>query len=276
LKTNRLISRSEAEQLDLTWRVTLEARIMDQRAEEKLNQIDLDIQSGWQFADYAGSTPYRKYLFDFLGPLQGKTILDLGCGVHPTPVYFALAGAAHVYACDVSKSSLIYMEKLADQLGLNTKVDLIQCAGEKLPFPGESVDLIHGESVLQRLDRSSAAQELTQILKPGGKAGFKDPLGQNRLLEWVRDYIPYKGKHGAKGTDRPMVEEDLRQIATRFARSRWKGFNLCSMAGKFIVGRGNSPWVQLGYRLDEKLVLRFVPWLRRYCQYVVLCLEKSS
>ena len=184
MKTNRLITKELAQSLDLPSRIQLESELTDAIAEDARFPV---IPPDWSFEQYTSSSPWRKRIFDHLGPLQGKTILDIGCGYHPTPVYFALAGAKHVVACDVSKKALEYVAKVASENNVAERITISQSPVEELPFDDGEVDLIHGESVLHHLDIPRASTEIARVLKSGGRAAFKDPLGHNVFLEFDRD-----------------------------------------------------------------------------------------
>jgi SAM-dependent methyltransferase len=226
------------------------------------------------YADYRNSSPWRRCLFDFLEPLSGKTILDLGCGYNPTPIYLALAGAKRVYACDVSPRAVEYVRRTAEESGVADRVVAFVAPAEQLPLPDESIDVVHGEAVLHHLEMSRVGRELARVLKRGGKAGFKDPLGHNLLLEFARDYLSYGWKKAAKGTDRPLRFPEIQEFAGHFGRCQYRGFCFLSMAA-LLCGRGRSRlrnWLEL---LDEGL-LSLLPVLRKYSRFVVTCVEKRA
>jgi SAM-dependent methyltransferase len=212
-------------------------------------------------------------LFNYLGDLTGRTVLDLGCGYHPTPIFFALAGARRVYACDVSQRAVAHILKLAEQYGVSDRVVAIVSAGERLPIPNESIDLVHGEAVLHHLDISLAGTEIRRVLRRGGRAAFKDPFGHNPLLEFARDYLPYRWKAAAKGTDRPLRVHDIKRFGQRFGRYQYRAFGLLSMLVVATIGRDDSKVLRLAHATDE-LVLKAFPFVQRLCRFVVTCAEK--
>lgn len=268
MKTNRQISRDEALILDLQSRIKLEMQLTDVEAQEKVTRQPQSLPADWHFDRYRNQSPWRKHLFDFLGTLVDKTILDLGCGYNPTPIYFALAGAKHVYACDVSPKALAYVQEMAHQAGVADRVSVILCPGEQLPLAGETIELIHCESTLHHLLLPLAGAELVRVLKEGGKAGFKDPLGQNPVLELARDYLPYHWKKSGKGTDRPLKFSDIENFGQNFAACTYQGFGFLSVIATYIWGRGKSKPRQITDTLDG-LILRFFPFLQRFCRFVV-------
>jgi SAM-dependent methyltransferase len=270
MRTNRLLTRAEAAALDLPARIALERRITDAKAATIAPRA---ILPGWTFEHYRDRFPWRAYLFDFLGPVTGQTVLDLGCGYHPTPIYFALSGARKVYACDVSPKAIAYVEQMAVAAGVADRIEAIVCAGEDLPLPDGSVDLAHGEAVLHHLRLPLASAEIFRVLRRGGRGGFKDPLGHNPLLELARDGLAYGWKNAEKGTDRPLTCAEIERFGQPFSTCAWRGFGLLSMPAVLLFGPEESLPQRIGHRLDRHL-LQACPWLQRWCRFVVTCVEK--
>jgi SAM-dependent methyltransferase len=250
----------------------LETEITDSLASDAK---PLSISSDWKFADYTNSTPQRKYMFDFLGPLADKTILDLGCGCHPTPIYFALAGAKQVIANEISPKALHYVSQMAEKFNVQDRVHTKLSPAEKLPFDDGQFDLIHGCAVLHHLDLDMAASEIVRVLKRGGKAVFVDPLGHNRLLEFARDHLPYSWKHPTKGTDCPMKIRDVKRFGKNFDKCQYRGFEFISLAALYLLGRGPSKTKQVVRELDASFLKVFSP-LQRYGRVVVTCVQKAK
>jgi len=271
MKTNRLLSKQEASNLQLSARIALEKELTDAEACQKARRDTLPAHP--RFEDYRNKNAWREHMFNFLGSLVGRTVLDLGCGYHPTPIYFALAGARRVYACDVSPKAVDFIRTLAESAGVSESVVGLVCAAEQLPLADACVDVIHGEAVLHHLQVASAGPELARVLKPGGKAAFKDPLGQNPVLEFARDYLPYRWKASSKVTDKPLTFADLEKFGRSFDRCSYRGFGFSSMITAVLDGRTNSRPHQIASRLDLLLLNRF-SGLQRFCRYVVTCVQK--
>jgi SAM-dependent methyltransferase len=270
LASKRVMSRDAALALDLDSRIKLEEQITDAKA-PKINIPT--IPDTWTFSDYSEEYPWRSYEFNFLGPLAGKHILDLGCGYHPTPIYFALAGAAHVSACDVSPRAVEFMRRVAAIYGVADRVSVHECPAEKMPFASGEFDLMHGEAVLHHISLSAAAPEIRRVLTPGGRAVFKDPLGHNPVLEFVRDHMPaVTGKSAAKGTDLPMTIEDVEDFGKRFASYEYRTFGVSSMPAMLMRLPRRSLFTRTLHTVDNA-VLENVPFVKRYAQYVVACVK---
>ena len=191
-RPNRTVGKSEIDALDLTKRVAVEAEITDARVAaldmERLVGLNTDLTY------YASRYAWRQYLFNFLGSVNGKVILDIACGYSMTPVMFALAGA-RVYAIDVAPKTLAMVQHVAQCKGVAERVHVHVGPAEELPFEDAYFDLLYGGAALHHLQLHRAGRELARVLKPGGKGAFQDPLGHNPVLEFTRDYLAYRGKH---------------------------------------------------------------------------------
>jgi SAM-dependent methyltransferase len=270
VRTNRLVTREHAAALDLATRIRLEKQITDAKARTVTQR---SVPRNWQFRDYRDRYPWRAHLFDFLGPLEGRVVLDLGCGYHPTPIYFALAGARKVYACDVSQNAIARVKAMAAAAGVAERVEAIVCAGEQLPLSDGTFDLVHGEAVLHHLRLPLAATEIARVLRTGGRAAFKDPLGHNPLLELARDGLSYGWKNAVKGTDRPLTFAEIECFGRQFAACTYRGFGLFSMAVTVIWGPDDSRPQRIGHAIDRR-VLDLCPPLQRFCRFVVTCVQR--
>jgi SAM-dependent methyltransferase len=140
-----------------------------------------------------------------------------------------------------------------------------------MPFESDEFDLMHGEAVLHHISLPSAAPEIRRVLKPGGRAVFKDPLGHNPFLEFVRDHMPaVTGKSAAKGTDRPMTIEDVEGFGKLFASYEYRTFGLTSMAAMLLRLPRRSVASRALHAFDNAVINR-VALMKRYAQYVVAC-----
>ncbi len=137
-QSNRTIRKEKINQLDLETRVRVEAQITDARAMAldvtRLASLDTRLSA------YAAHSAWRRYLFNWLGPVQGKVLLDIACGYSMTPVIFALAGA-DVYAVDVAPQAIATVQRFAAAKGVADRVHLHVGPIETLPFEPAQFDL---------------------------------------------------------------------------------------------------------------------------------------
>jgi ubiquinone/menaquinone biosynthesis C-methylase UbiE len=266
LKSNRTVARSTIEQLDLQSRVALEAEITDARVEEiefaQFAQLDTD------WARYTAGRGWRSYMAEFFGDLEGKRLLDIACGYSMTPVIFALAGA-EVNAIDVAPKTVAMVAQFAAAKGVGARVRTHVGPAEELPFADATFDFVFGGAALHHLQLDRAAAEIARVLKRGGKGAFQEPLGHNRVLEFARDYLPYKNKHPVKGTDHPLFMADVARFGSHFTTWDCRGFDLAGMGGKVFRLPRDSTVRRMLNRMDDFLFAK-VPYVERYARYAVI------
>jgi len=263
LNRNRLVSKDKINKLELQDRVTIESRITDARA----SKIDIDHFSHLDLPNYVRSFAWRRYLFSHLGDLRGKQILDVCCGYSMTPVLMALAGADRVVANDVGALTLEQVRRVARMHGVEERMEFYCGPAEQTPFESKSFDIIYGGAAIHHLQIDEAGRELARLLRPGGRGGFQDPLGQNPLLEFARDNINYTDKNPEKGTDRPLKIADIHTFGRYFADYSWRGFDLTAMAA-----RAPGPLEGMKRPLEsvDRVLFDTLPFTQRYARFSVV------
>ena len=100
--------------------------------------------------------------------VQGKTVLDAGCGTGIFSIIFANHGAEHVTGIDISEGSLQTAQDLKEKANLpNVQFQREDMLG--LPFPDESFDIVWAwGTVHHTTDPLKAITELIRVLKPSG------------------------------------------------------------------------------------------------------------
>ena len=269
-KSNRIVPKAAIDTLQLNHRIELESVITDSRISkieiEKFDNIETNLTK------YTAAAPWRQYLFNFLGPVEGKTVLDIACGYSMTPVIFALAGAT-VYAVDVAPKTIEIVGEFADRKGVGHRMHTHVGPAESLPFEDEKFDLVFGGAALHHFQLDKAAQEIRRVMKKGGRGGFQDPLGHNPLLEFAREYLPYKDKHPEKGTDHPLLINDVHTFGRHFPSYHYRGFDLLTMLAKILHLSPTSGLRKSIFNLDH-LVLDKAPFLQRYARFIVTCISR--
>lgn len=201
-----------------------------------------------------------------LGEVRGLPVLDYGCGHGMAAVVLARRGG-QVTACDLSAGYLIEARRRA--AANETAIAFVQADAERLPFADGSFARIWGNAILHHLDLPRAARELHRILRPGGIAVFCEPWGENPLLSWARQYLPYPGK-GRTPDEQPLRRRHLPLLREVFPTLHLEGHQLLSMARRILPpGR-----LAAGLSWCDERLLRLAPSLSRFCRYVVLTLRR--
>jgi ubiquinone/menaquinone biosynthesis C-methylase UbiE len=222
--------------------------------------------------NYANEFPWRRYLFNHLGPVEGKKILEIGCGLTMTPIMFALAGAT-VHAVDVAPLTLAKVSEFAELKRVASRVSVHVCPAEELPFPDSQFDIVYGKAALHHMRLDLAVPEVSRVLKPGGRGGFQDPLGHNIILELIRDHIAYRGKNSLKGTDLPFRMDDVHTVGRAFSSYSFRGFEMVSIAARALELRRTSLARQALEGFDDFMFAK-IPYLEKYARLVVIRVTK--
>ncbi len=246
----------------------LEERLFhDQQADGRADRFRAPESLRFDEDDYLDHETWIRPGIARLGGVAGLDVLELGCGHAMASVVLARRGA-RVTAVDLSGRYLVEAGRRAEANGVALR--LAQADGERLPFPDGAFDRVWGNAILHHLDLDRAADELVRLLRPGGIAVFCEPLGDNRLLEWARQRLPYPGKARTRD-EKPLRFAQLETLRKRFPRMTREGHQLLGMCrrlpGGRLLGRVARPW-------DEWLLGRW-PGLGRYSRYVVLTLPRE-
>jgi 2-polyprenyl-3-methyl-5-hydroxy-6-metoxy-1,4-benzoquinol methylase len=145
--------------------------------------------------------------------LDGKTVLDFGCGNGAQTIQFT-AHACTIIAADIELSGLQRFAALLRERSIRS-VSVLQSDGLALPFKSQSFDIVLSYEVLEHVrDESTVLREFHRVLKPGGAIVLSVP---NKA--WIFE------THGAhlpllRWNRVPFFSWLPRSIHRRFARAR--------------------------------------------------------
>ncbi|MGD1993091.1 MAG: methyltransferase domain-containing protein [Anaerolineae bacterium] len=205
-----------------------------------------------------------RYVLDRMGDLAGARILELGCGTGDYTVVLARRGA-WVAAVDLAPAALEITRRRARLNRVDERIRVARMPAEGLACTAGAFDWVVGFGVLHHARPAALAAEARRVLRPGGRALFREPLGLNPLLDFARRHLPYRRKVRAPG-DRFLREEDLQAVGAQFSSFHLRPFYLFSMISRAI---GKRERFSLLWSLDELLLARF-PGLWRWCRYAVI------
>lgn len=145
---------------------------------------------------------------------EGARVLDLGCGRGERSVDLLQRGAV-VDGIDISEVYTNQAEAAARAAGFDEgRFTFVAGDAHALPYDDATFDLVVGDGILHHLDLDVALGELHRVLKPGGRALFREPLLDNLLLKAFRLLTP----KARTDDELPLSAGDLDRIA---GSGRW-------------------------------------------------------
>lgn len=187
-----------------------------------------------------------------------------GCGTAYEAIELAKMGC-EVWGVDIS-------QKQAEIATLRAKVNGVEdlchfSCGDALntEFDDGFFDIVYAHAVIHHFDLGVASSEFVRILNNGGLAVFSEPFGENPLLSFVRNYVPYPGKHRTED-EHPLSNKDIKDFMRPFSTKYQIEYQLFSMLERFF---GKGGYVSALERLDN-ILLKVLPFTKRFCRMVII------
>lgn len=170
----------------------------------------------------------RRWMAPWVRQVEGKCVLDTGCGHGLYSVDLACRGAV-LTGCDVQADVLAQAREIADQLGLQDRTLFLLADGTSLPCPTGQFDLAICNCVLEHIpDDQAALSALARVLRPGGilyltvdggehswTLGFLERLPA-RVVAWLLKPQVVAGPDPSRGLDAYL--DETYSIHHRFRR----------------------------------------------------------
>ena len=139
------------------------------------------------------------YQNNFRNRIEGKKVLEMGCGDCNNAAIMAALGA-EVYANDLASSSGEIVKLLNKNFNFRYPIKFVKGDFLKNDLPANSFDFIVGKAFLHHLTipvERLFLKETARLLKKDGEARFFEPAVNNKILDEIRWYIPV-GKRPSK------------------------------------------------------------------------------
>ena len=105
-----------------------------------------------------------------LGDVEGRDILELGCGAAQWSIKLAQRGA-NVTGLDLSPRQLEHARRLMEEAGVD--FPLIESSAEDVPLPDDSFDIVFcDQGAFNFADPRKLMPECARLLRPGGLLAF--------------------------------------------------------------------------------------------------------
>ena len=117
-------------------------------------------------------------------PLEGRCVLDVGCGVGMYTAAF-LRETPHVFGVEIERERALEARERA--------AGVVQTPGERLPFPDATFDVVFSHEVLEHVtDDRACVAEMVRVTQPGGRIVIFVP---NRLYPFETHGIFWRGRY---------------------------------------------------------------------------------
>ena len=213
------------------------------------------------------------YFWKQIGDVQGKKLLDFGCGNGWVSIMYAKRGA-EVWGFDISGELIEKARKSVNENGLEDKITLEKLAAENLSFDDNFFDLVVGSAILHHTELDVTLRHVARVLKPDGKAIFIEPMNQNFFLRIWRKITPER----RSATERALTNPDLELIKNGFPSAKISYFGFFSIftegllifyPSNRLIGTFNKLLAKFDYHL-----FKLLPFMGKFGSVVVLELRK--
>lgn len=166
----------------------------------------------------------NKAILALMGDLGGKRLLDIGCGLGESSVYFALQGA-QVTASDLSPGMVNCAIALGKVHGVEIQ-GLVQ-SGESLDVVPESYDIVYIANTIHHVtDKRQLFAQIQNALKPGGRFFSFDPLAYNPVINVYRRMATEVRTED----EAPLTFDDLRLAGEYFQNVQHREFWILTLS----------------------------------------------
>lgn len=254
------------------------AQILRKSSENDLIVADDDlIDRLMPHTSYFDLDKIHRCCFEILEDLDGKRILDCGCGSGFLSVLCAKKGA-YVESIDISTANVELTRHRARLNDVNERVRAQHMDLESLSFNDASFDYVLGSFILHHTNTEISGREIERVLAEGGKAVFIENSARNKFLMYAREYIT--GRYGVpkygSASESPLSVRQIRTLRDIFsggASLHYVSFVFFRLLAGYIKILNNPACMKVISYLDN-FVYAYLPFIRKYGYFNVLEMKK--
>ncbi len=242
---------------------------------QRNNPVQLITDMEWiRRAKAPSSRPldFWEYSFYLAGAVQGKKVLELGCGGGWISRLLAYKGAA-ISAVDISLEGCLAAREKLLSAGFHPDCIAVMDA-HYTGFKDATFDVVFIVGVLHHMNTGKLASEVHRILRPGGRMVCYEPLKYGPLMWALRSvYLKLHGlkEYSTSEHEEALQDKDLDPFRQLFANSMVRRMNFIGKTNRF---KNRFGLLARTLRWADYLLLSVFPFFRRYCTTVVCCFEK--
>lgn len=209
-----------------------------------------------------------------LAPLEGRYVLDFGCGEGVISCQLARLGA-RVLGVDISTELVEVARRRAELDGVTDQTTFV--AGDILRLePDEPVDALLCAAVLHHVDLETVFPHLLRFVKPGGRVAVQEPVAFSPALQRLRDRVPVE--KDVSPDERQLGPDDIAFIASCLSDVRLRWYRMLSRLVRLLPEASQHNHrhpVTFALALADWLALSLPP-LRRFAGVVVVSGTRPS
>jgi SAM-dependent methyltransferase len=166
-------------------------------------------------------------------PIQGETIVEVGCGSGAVARWLArhTAGANPITAVDINAYLLREAAALSRSAGLADRIAYQQGNAEALPLASQSCDVTVSFTVMEEVDAERMLAEMVRVTRPGGRVGVV--VRAIDMLPWINVDVPDEVRRAAEGVAGAGADERGCADASLYRRFAAAGLNNLVMGPQY-------------------------------------------
>jgi SAM-dependent methyltransferase len=173
---------------------------------------------------------------DLIGPVEGRTFVEIGCGSGHSIRYLITRGAQHVTGIDFSATQIALARETNTEAIAAGRVTLIQAAMEQ-PQDVRAVDTVFSVFALGwTVDPDRTFANVYRYLKPGGRFvwSWQHPFWECAAFDGQQITVPYsyfdEGRNVLDGyPEWGSAQIPMRSVSTWFRHLRGAGFDVVDL-----------------------------------------------
>jgi len=207
-------------------------------------------------------------LLTALGQVDGKHICEIGCGSGRLTRELAIR-RAYISALDISAEAVRVTQGRNEEF-LPKRVNVQQMDACNLLYDDESFDVVVGMGILHHINISKAVEEISRVLKPGGRAIFIEPLAHNIISNIWRRLTPSI----RTPDEHPLSYSDISEMGKHFSSVKLREYALFTLLSSFVYLVSHSDKARKSsaehFARLETPFLRICKPLRRYSGAILI------
>jgi 2-polyprenyl-3-methyl-5-hydroxy-6-metoxy-1,4-benzoquinol methylase len=212
-----------------------EARFFDELAQQLIARLQpMDPRTVARYHQPEHPWFNKEFRFQLLGNLEGKRVLDIGCGDGINSTLMAKYGA-QVTGVDISPGSVELCKQRARLEGVESRTQFICSPLEAVDLPAGHFDIIWGDGILHHVipELDPVLRQLMKWAKPGALFVFSEPVSLTPWLRKLRKGVPIHTD--ATPDERPLERAELAVILRHLPDLELKWFHLMGRLSSLIL-----------------------------------------